>query len=249
MHGSVREPDLQGFDPAQRALLIVEGSKTTWLFDPSRSPAELLSDVVERAMVFQPANASLYSMAVQSTESVIAFTNSPQPVTAATERQPAVAGSFYPASVSQLDQLVTEYLGPECPKRRVPAIMVPHAGLKYSGRIAGQVLRQVEIPETVIIIGPKHTRLGVEWAVAPHEKWLIPGAELEADLELARRIVEAIPGLQFDAMPPPTHKSTALKSNFRSSPDSLRGQRLWESPLARGIWSPVRNSPRVWHMC
>jgi AmmeMemoRadiSam system protein B len=69
----------------------------------------------------------------------------------------------------------------------------------YSGHIAAQVLRQVEFPETVIIIGPKHTRLGVEWAIAPHEKWLIPGAELESDLDLAKQLVEAVPGLQFDA--------------------------------------------------
>jgi AmmeMemoRadiSam system protein B len=61
------------------------------------------------------------------------------------------------------------------------------------------VFRQVEIPDSVIIIGPKHTRLGVDWAVAPHERWLLPGAEVAADLELANELVNAIPGLQFDA--------------------------------------------------
>jgi AmmeMemoRadiSam system protein B len=200
MHGTVDDPDLRGIDPARRALLIVEGAKSSWVFDPARTADELLALAVERINVFQPANASIFSLATQSTDSSVFFSSAPQPIVEAGQRRPAVAGTFYPADAAQLDRQVTEYLGGECRgKRRVPAVMVPHAGLVYSGRIAAQVLRQVEMPETVIVISPKHTRNGVEWAVAPHEKWLIPGAELESDLELAGELVAAIPGLQFDA--------------------------------------------------
>jgi AmmeMemoRadiSam system protein B len=77
--------------------------------------------------------------------------------------------------------------------------MVPHAGLIYSGQLAAEVLRRVEIPETVIVIGPKHTRHGVEWAVAPHEAWQIPGATIPSDPELAKTLCDAIPGLMLDA--------------------------------------------------
>lgn len=77
--------------------------------------------------------------------------------------------------------------------------MVPHAGLVYSGRIAAQVLERLEIPETVLVLGPKHTRLGVPWAVAPHATWSIPGGEIPSDPELARHLAESIPGLQLDA--------------------------------------------------
>lgn len=199
MHGTVAEPDLRGFDPHRRALMIMEGQKSAWVLDPTKTPEELLAFAKEHANVFQPANASIFSFAAQSTDSAISISNAPRAVPGVAQRDPAVAGTFYPAAAAELEKLVTEYLGADCEKRHVPAVMVPHAGLIYSGRIAAQVLRQVEIPDTVIIISPKHTRFGIEWAVAPNEKWVIPGAVLESDLELARELIAAVPGLQFDA--------------------------------------------------
>jgi AmmeMemoRadiSam system protein B len=77
--------------------------------------------------------------------------------------------------------------------------MVPHAGLKYSGHIAAKVLQCIEIPDTVIVIGPKHTSLGMEWAVAPHQTWALPGGSVESDVDLARRLCQHIPGLEMDA--------------------------------------------------
>ncbi|MCA9062284.1 MAG: AmmeMemoRadiSam system protein B, partial [Planctomycetaceae bacterium] len=47
------------------------------------------------------------------------------------------------------------------------AAMVPHAGWVYSGRLAADVLSRVEIPDDVLIIGPKHTARGVNLAVEP----------------------------------------------------------------------------------
>ncbi len=77
--------------------------------------------------------------------------------------------------------------------------MVPHAGLQFSGRIAGDVLKRIQIPDTVIIIGPKHTRHGVEWAVAPHTTWQLPDATVAADRELANKLAERIDGLELDS--------------------------------------------------
>ncbi|MCP4814414.1 MAG: AmmeMemoRadiSam system protein B, partial [Planctomycetaceae bacterium] len=106
----------------------------------------------------------------------------------------------YPADPTELSTMVTSLLGePVAKKTSWRAVMVPHAGLIYSGAIAAQTLKQIEIPETVIILGPKHTQLGVEWAVAPHQSWSIPGAELSADPDLAQQLVDHIPGLQLDA--------------------------------------------------
>ncbi len=80
-----------------------------------------------------------------------------------------------------------------------PAAMLPHAGLTYSGRLAAQVLKRLQIPRTVIVLGPKHTALGMEWAVAPHQTWTFPGGSVESDFVLARQLCEAIPGLEMDA--------------------------------------------------
>jgi AmmeMemoRadiSam system protein B len=115
-------------------------------------------------------------------------------------RPAAQAGRFYPAEPRELAELVDRCTeGPAVPAKSWPAAMVPHAGLVYSGRIAAQTLRRIAIPQTVIVIGPKHTPRGVDWAVAPHEAWSIPGATLPADPQLARQLVEAIPGLALDA--------------------------------------------------
>jgi AmmeMemoRadiSam system protein B len=77
--------------------------------------------------------------------------------------------------------------------------MVPHAGLRYSGRIAAATLQRVQIPDTVIIICPKHTRMGVDWAVAPHQAWSLPAGQVASDPDLARRLAAEIPGLELDA--------------------------------------------------
>ncbi len=76
---------------------------------------------------------------------------------------------------------------------------MPHAGWVYSGRIAADVLRRIEIPDTVIVIGPKHTSLGVEWAVAPCEAWSLPGLTIPSDPQLADELCQEIEGLQLDA--------------------------------------------------
>jgi AmmeMemoRadiSam system protein B len=77
--------------------------------------------------------------------------------------------------------------------------MVPHAGWRFSGRIAAEVLGGIEIPPTVLVIGPKHTRLGVDYAVAPCSYWQTPGSELRGDAELAELLVQRVPGWQLDA--------------------------------------------------
>jgi AmmeMemoRadiSam system protein B len=84
--------------------------------------------------------------------------------------------------------------------RQASAALVPHAGLLYSGRLAASVLKRLKIPKHVIVIGPKHTRLGVEFAVAPYRAWALPGRTVAADFKLARQITAAVPGLALDAL-------------------------------------------------
>ena len=65
--------------------------------------------------------------------------------------------------------------------------------------MAASVFNRLEVPDLVLILGPKHTRNGVDWAVDPHEAWPIPGATVPGDPELARELAASIPGLQLDA--------------------------------------------------
>ncbi len=200
MHGTFHDPDLRGLDPTQRALLAMEHDKSALIFSPTSSPEDLLEAVQGQIRPLNPEGVGLISLAAQSTEPEFVFRSVPSPETLGGTRPPGVAGRFYPDDPADLARLVDGMLAAS--ERRPepwPAAMVPHAGLIYSGKLAASVFNRLEIPERVIVIGPKHTRLGVDWAVAPHETWSIPGATIPSDPALARALGTAIPGLQLDA--------------------------------------------------
>jgi len=200
LHGTVSEPDLRGVDPRERLLLLKERGKTVGLYDRDRKPEQLLSEGSVTIHLDSPGQAMVVSLAIATAERRLVLSNLPRPALGPDVRLPAQAGRFYPRSAAELSDLVGACLmGPPVKKHRWPAAMVPHAGLIYSGHVAGNVLRQIEFPSTVIVIGPKHTRYGVEWAAAPNEQWSIPGAALAADRALANRLADAIPGLELDA--------------------------------------------------
>ena len=201
VHGTVADADLRGLDPQRRAVVVLERGRYAWTFDPDRTPAELLASATDRVQVLNSQIAGVLSLAVDSSCRSFTVSNLPHPQRGPAIRPPAVAGVFYPAEPSELGALVDELLEsvPDVPKEHWPAVMVPHAGLRYSGKIAADVFRRIEIPDRVIVLAPKHTRLGTPWAVAPHDTWAIPGQEIRSDPELARRLAAAIPGLQLDA--------------------------------------------------
>jgi AmmeMemoRadiSam system radical SAM enzyme/AmmeMemoRadiSam system protein B/AmmeMemoRadiSam system protein A len=214
LHGTVADPHLAGVEPAHRALFVLERNKIGFVYDPSRSPAELLAEAAALAQVSHPATASIVSLEALSSAAPVSVSTAPRPLHGPDIRPPAVAGAFYEADPKALARTVDRLLTPEREKvtggegetldgasvvQAWPAAMVPHAGLMYSGRIAARVLQRIRIPDTVIVIGPKHTALGVDWAIAPHQAWQLPGATMAADTELAQELCRAISGLEMDA--------------------------------------------------
>ena len=115
------------------------------------------------------------------------------------DRPAAVAGSFYPANPKELDRMLEGMLSEKRQPQPWPAALVPHAGWIYSGRLAAEVFGRLEFPGRVIIFAPRHRPGGAEWAVAPQQKWLLPGRAVESDLDLAGQLVEGISGLEADA--------------------------------------------------
>jgi len=200
MHGTAAEPDLRGFDCQQHMLVAMERGKTAGLFDPARTAEELVAATVREAQAGSPESTLLFSLPALSQMPQVKIVHVPRATGGSAVRPAGVAGKFYPADAAELTQLVERCLPAGAVEQRAwPAVMVPHAGLVYSGRIAADTLRRVRIPGTVIVIGPKHTPYGVEWAVAPHDTWSIPGATIAADPALARQLTEAISGLALDA--------------------------------------------------
>ncbi|WP_150048185.1 MULTISPECIES: AmmeMemoRadiSam system protein B [Methylomonas] len=75
-------------------------------------------------------------------------------------RNPAVAGSFYPADPSVLQDMLNKFLTGDAEPAPPKAIIVPHAGYIYSGPIAASAyvrLRKArDRIRRVVLLGPSH---------------------------------------------------------------------------------------------
>ena len=199
-HGVAGQADVRGLDCQSRSAILTDGRRWAVNFDRDRTTAQLID--AARSLESFRGDEQLYSMHCDCTCDSIAVSVGPRAESKMTERQPAVAGSFYPADdderEAQVDRLVEGL--EDCKKRKVFAVMVPHAGLRFSGRVAAEIWGRIEVPRRVVIIGPKHTPDGVDWAVAPHDRWRIsPTVVIQGDPELASELADRVPGMELDA--------------------------------------------------
>jgi len=115
-------------------------------------------------------------------------------------RLPAVAGRFYPSNAGELSAQISEYLTPEngLTVRNVKACLVPHAGLMYSGRVAGAVFSSIQVPKKALILGVRHRPPGSPAAIVSEGAWRTPLGDAEIDHELAEKLRVACPLLTED---------------------------------------------------
>jgi len=110
-------------------------------------------------------------------------------------REPTVAGRFYSSNIHSLTEEVKLHtrqnsenqLAEKC---RAIGIVSPHAGFMYSGDVAGAVYSRIEIPDTIILIGPNHTGLGEKVSVMTEGTWVMPQGDLKIDHQLANEICQ-----------------------------------------------------------
>jgi AmmeMemoRadiSam system protein B len=128
-------------------------------------------------------------------------------------RRPSVAGSFYPAEPGILAQLVDALLveadrvAPAADRieRPIAGLLVPHAGLVYSGVVAAAGWRLVGTgapgapPPVVVILGTNH---GAAWldGVAAWDTgaWRTPLGDVQVDVELVASILDLGPPFDLD---------------------------------------------------
>lgn len=115
-------------------------------------------------------------------------------------RLPAVAGRFYPDDPQRLRAAVDSFLVAGASEKKVSAraCLVPHAGYVYSGSIAGEVYRRLEIPSRVILIGPRHYPRGAPLAILSDGAWQTPLGMAPIDHLLAEKLSRAFPQLCED---------------------------------------------------
>jgi AmmeMemoRadiSam system protein B len=114
-------------------------------------------------------------------------------------RQPAVAGHFYKGTKEALKRQVEEFVI-SAEKVRALGILSPHAGLMYSGAVAGAVYSSVELPDTFVLIGPNHTGLGSPVSIMCKGGWETPLGAVDIDEPLARSILSRSPRMHEDSL-------------------------------------------------
>ncbi len=115
------------------------------------------------------------------------------------KRTPSVAGQFYYGTVPKLTQQVNEYIDTAVKKEKVIGAVCPHAGLMYSGPVAGAVYSAIDFPETFILIGPNHTGLGARISLMESGEWEIPTGTFQIDEKISHRIAMNVPVVTKDA--------------------------------------------------
>jgi len=106
-------------------------------------------------------------------------------------RYPAVADRFYPGSPKTLTQAVQDMLPAQQPgTRKAIAVVAPHAGYMYSGAVAGEVIGLVDVPETVILLGPNHHGQGGPVALST-ATWRMPQGDVPVATDIAERLQAA----------------------------------------------------------
>ena len=115
-------------------------------------------------------------------------------------RPPAVAGRFYPDDPAELKRQISEFTSSaaELPPRQALACMVPHAGYRYSGSVAGAVYARLKLPRRVLLIGPRHFPRGKAQAILSEGAWQTPLGLAEIDSQLAGDLESACPFLCED---------------------------------------------------
>jgi hypothetical protein len=115
-------------------------------------------------------------------------------------RRPAVAGAFYPGSERELRRDVRRYLDEARPKlpddvraEHVRALIVPHAGYRYSGPTAALSYKLLEgrpRPSRVVLLGPSHhTRMLGACSVADHASYRTPLGDVPVDAAARERLI------------------------------------------------------------
>jgi AmmeMemoRadiSam system protein B len=113
-------------------------------------------------------------------------------------RKPAVSSQFYDGDPSRLYARLATLVGSTEGSMPAIGIIAPHAGYMYSGGVAGAVYAQVEVPETVVVLGVNHTGLGAPAAVMSSGAWAMPMGSVPIAEDLAELVLQRSKYLEDD---------------------------------------------------
>lgn len=104
-------------------------------------------------------------------------------------RSAAVAGMFYPAKKQALERQLNSLFKNIKGTEKSNAIIAPHAGYEYSGRIAALAFNCLEEAKTFVILGPNHTGMGAQISISTAGAWETPLGIVPVDKELRENLI------------------------------------------------------------
>jgi AmmeMemoRadiSam system protein B/AmmeMemoRadiSam system protein A len=111
------------------------------------------------------------------------------------DRQPAVAGSFYPSDAIELKKTIAGFMNaakPQHAKGLVRAILVPHAGYVYSGGVAASGYNQLNPDQEykrVFILASSHRVSFGKASVYTQGDYITPLCRIPVDTDIAKDLI------------------------------------------------------------
>ncbi|OUJ18975.1 putative class III extradiol dioxygenase MEMO1 family [Methanonatronarchaeum thermophilum] len=102
-------------------------------------------------------------------------------------RKPAVSGTFYPSSKDGLIDFIEGIIKPDL--KNASIVISPHAGIRYSGKVAGKAISCLKEADTYIIIGPDHHGRGAALSLS-RENWKTPLGDVEVDTDIGDQLMD-----------------------------------------------------------
>ncbi len=115
-------------------------------------------------------------------------------------RPPAVAGTFYPGDSLELQRMIADLVPETKEKRKVRALVAPHAGYVYSGAVAGKTFARAQPAPTYIACGPNHAGMGADFSLMHEGIWQTPLGDVAIDDRLAADIYSQDPVIEPDSL-------------------------------------------------
>jgi AmmeMemoRadiSam system protein B len=155
-------------------------------------------------------------------------------------RRAAASGCFYPEEPTRLEAEVRALLSESAPAEVPPyAVIVPHAGYRYSGPVAasayGLLTSRWERIRRVALFGPSHFEPLDGLAVSGASAWRTPLGDVEVDEDL--RVVAVEAGASVDDGPHRDEHALEVQVPWLQV---LFGSRVRIVPVAVGWFAPRR---------
>jgi len=117
-------------------------------------------------------------------------------------RFPAVAGSFYASEESALKSDLEGFIKGNISNKRVKALIVPHAGYIYSGKVAGTGYSAIhgQKYDEIFLFGVSHSSLIDGICFSNYKYWETPLGRVEQSKKI-EKIVEGKKDFYFDNAP------------------------------------------------